>query len=450
MVHAFESNGRKYALDVESLSLVEVDDLTFELLTVFPESCPDRAIRRQGYTAAEIQDAVSELTELKSQGILYTPPLDTTSLEESLNRDTGIKALCLHAAHDCNLRCRYCFASQGDYLTGRSLMPIDTAKAALEYLNTHSGARRNVEVDFFGGEPLLNLDMMKEAVACGRDLTAQGGKEFHFTVTTNGIGLTDAVIDFFNKEMDNVVISIDGRPSVHDRMRPDRGGKGSYDRIIEGAKRFAAARGDRTYYVRGTFTRESLDFAEDVKWLFGEGFREVSMEPVVGEGQPFHLTEDDLPAIYAEYDRLAAWYLEQRLAGADISFYHFNMDLYHGPCAPRRLVACGAGFEYLAVSPEGDLYPCHQFVGEDAYRMGHVGSGIQRAEIKDRFKGLSILTKEECRNCWAKYFCSGGCHAHAYFANGSLRKPSALSCAMQRKRIECALSIQATLADKGS
>ena len=443
MVHAFASNEKKYALDVESLSLVEVDDLTYELLTAFPEDCPREIIWLEGYTAGEIQEAVSELKELKSQGILYTPPLDTTSLEESLKRDTGVKALCLHAAHDCNLRCRYCFASQGDYLTGRRLMPIETAKAALRYLNTHSGTRRNVEVDFFGGEPLLNLDMMKEAVAYGRELTARGGKEFHFTVTTNGVGFTGKIIDFFNESMDNVVISIDGRPPVHDRMRFDRGGSGSYDRIIEGAKRFAKARGDRTYYIRGTFTRENLDFAEDVKWLFGEGFREVSMEPVVGEGQSFHLTEDDLPAIYAEYDRLAAWYLNQRLAGADISFYHFNMDLYHGPCAPRRLVACGAGFEYLAVSPEGDLYPCHQFVGEDAFRMGHVRSGIEREEIRDRFKGLSILTKEECRACWAKYFCSGGCHAHAYFANGDLRKPSALSCAMQRKRIECALMIQA-------
>lgn len=445
MVHAFESNGQKFALDVESLSLVEVDGLTYDLLSASPEVCPDESIRLEGHTAAGIRDAVSELKELKSQGVLYTSLLDTSSLAESLNRDTGVKALCLHAAHDCNLCCRYCFASQGDYATGRRLMPIEVAKEALSYLNIHSGTRRNVEVDFFGGEPLLNLGMMKEAVAYGRELTARGGKGFHFTVTTNGIGLTDEVIDFFNDEMDNVVISIDGRPSVHDRMRPDWGGKGSYARIIEGAKRFAEARGDRTYYIRGTFTRENLDFAEDVKWLFGEGFREVSMEPVVGEGQSFHLTEDDLPAIYAEYDRLMSWYLEQKRAGADITFYHFNMDLYHGPCAPRRLVACGAGFEYLAVSPEGDLYPCHQFVGEEGYRMGHVQSGIEREDLKDRFKGLSVLTKEECRNCWAKYFCSGGCHAHAYFANGDLSKPSALSCAMQRKRIECALAIHANI-----
>mgnify|MGYP003835707369 CR=1 FL=1 len=445
MVHAFESNGQRYALDVESLSLVEVDDLTYDLLKESPENCPDGSIRLEGYRDSDIREAVSELAELKSQGVLYTPPLDTTSLEEGLNQDTGVKALCLHAAHDCNLRCRYCFASQGDYTTGRRLMPVETAKAALDYLNTHSGTRRNVEVDFFGGEPLLNLDMMKETVAYGRELTERGGKEFHFTVTTNGIGLTDAVIDFFNAEMDNVVISIDGRPSVHDRMRPDRGGKGSYDRIIEGARRFAAARGDRTYYIRGTFTRENLDFAEDVKWLFQQGFREVSMEPVVGEGMPYHLTEEDLPAIYAEYDRLAAWYLERKKAGDPISFYHFNMDLYHGPCAPRRLVACGAGFEYLAVSPEGDLYPCHQFVGEDDFRMGHVQSGLERVDLKAKFKGLSILSKEECRHCWAKYFCSGGCHAHAHFANGDLGKPSALSCAMQRKRIECALGIQANI-----
>lgn len=445
MVHTFTCIGQKLALDVESLSLIEVDDLAYELLTEYPEDCPDGPLRLAGCTAAEMQEAVTELKELKARGILYIPPLDTASLEENLRQDTGIKALCLHAAHDCNLRCRYCFASQGDYTTGRRLMPVETAKAALRYLNDHSGKRRNVEVDFFGGEPLLNLGMMRETVAYGRELTERGGKEFHFTVTTNGIGLTDAVIDFFNESMDNVVISIDGRPAIHDRMRPDAGGKGSYGRIIEGAKRFAEARGDRMYYIRGTFTRENLDFTEDVKWLVDQGFREVSMEPVVGEGQPFHLQEEDLPAIYAEYDRLASWYLEQKMAGADISFYHFNLDLYRGPCAPRRLVACGAGFEYLAVSPEGDLYPCHQFVGEEAFRMGTVQSGIEKEEMRDLFKGLSILSKEECRGCWAKYFCSGGCHAHAYFANGDLFKPSVLSCAMQRKRIECALAIQAKI-----
>lgn len=446
MVHTFENNGMKLALDVESASLIEVDDLTYGLLTGFPKDCPDTAFMIPGqYSASDVQEAMAEIAELKTQGALYSPPLDESELIRTLAHDTGVKALCLHAAHDCNLRCRYCFASQGDYATGRRLMPLSVAKAALDYLNTHSGTRRNVEVDFFGGEPLLNLDMMKEAVAYGRELTARGGKVFHFTVTTNGVGLTDEIIEFFNASMDNVVISLDGRPSVHDRMRPDAGGHGSYGRIIEGVKRFVAARGDRTYYIRGTFTRENLDFSEDVKWLYGEGFREVSMEPVVGQGQPFHLTEADLPAILAEYDRLAAWYLAQKKDGADILFYHFNMDLYHGPCAPRRLIACGAGFEYLAVSPEGDLYPCHQFVGEDAFRIGDVNMGIRNEALKERFKGLSILTKEDCRTCWARYFCSGGCHAHAWFANGDLKKPSALSCVMQRKRIECALAIQAAL-----
>lgn len=445
MVHVFENNGIKLALDVESGSLIEADDLTYVLLSAHPEECPDDSIEIPGYAAKDIREAVSEIRTLESQGVLYAPPLDEAALRQTLAGDAGAKALCLHAAHDCNLRCRYCFASQGDYTTGRRMMPIEVAKAALTYLNTHSGGRRNVEVDFFGGEPLLNLDMMKEAVAYGRVLTARGGKDFHFTVTTNGVGLTGEIIDFFNDEMDNVVISLDGRPEVHDRMRPDAGGRGSYDRIIEGVKRFAEARGTSTYYIRGTFTRENLDFAEDVKWLFGEGFREVSMEPVVGQGQPFHLTEDDLPAIFAEYDRLAGWYLKQKKTGADILFYHFNMDLYRGPCAPRRLIACGAGFEYLAVSPEGDLYPCHQFVGEDAYRMGDVHSGIRDEGLKARFKGLSILTKDACRTCWARYFCSGGCHAHAWFANRDLSEPHALSCAMQKKRLECALMIQSQL-----
>jgi uncharacterized protein len=447
MVHAFECNGIKLALDVESGSLLEVDDLTYTLLSASPEECPDGSMEIPGYAAGDIGEAVSEIQALTSQGVLYAPALDEAALHETLAGDAGVKALCLHAAHDCNLRCRYCFASQGDYTTGRRLMPIGVAKAALDYLNTHSGARRNVEVDFFGGEPLLNLDMMREVVAYGRELTARGGKDFHFTVTTNGVGLTDDIIDFFNDEMDNVVISLDGRPDVHDRMRPDARGRGSYNRIIDGVKRFAEARGDRTYYIRGTFTRENLDFAEDVKWLFGEGFREVSMEPVVGEGKPFHLTEDDLPAIFAEYDRLAGWYLAQKKAGADILFYHFNMDLYNGPCAPRRLIACGAGFEYLAVSPEGDLYPCHQFVGEDGYRMGDVHNGIRDEGLKARFKGLSILTKDACRTCWARYFCSGGCHAHAWFANRDLKEPHTLSCAMQKKRLECALMIQSQLGE---
>jgi len=454
LVHAFEVNGYYIAVDVNSGSVHSLDRITYEILKAFPDDfSKDKAIQRfkDTFGLDDVMEACEEIERLKAEGMLYSPELDDTSLLRQLENGNGLKALCLHVAHDCNLRCKYCFASEGNYCSERRLMPEEVAFRALDYLVSHSGNRRNIEVDFFGGEPLLNFDVVKSVVAYGREIEKRGEKKFHFTITTNGTLLDGERIDFINENMDNVVISLDGRKSIHDSMRYHRNGRGSYDRIVGYAKQLVNGRGDKSYYIRGTFTNENLDFSEDVFHIAGLGFDEISIEPVVGSGQPFHITEEHIPAILDEYERLAKRCIEYIKSGKKLNFYHFNVNLYGGPCIQRRIVACGAGFEYLAVSPEGHFFPCHQFVGQPQFIMGDVFRGIDDpGRLSDRFKRCNILTKEQCRVCWAKYFCSGGCHANAYFTNGSIDIPNELACLMQRKRIECALMMEVALSSESA
>lgn len=445
MVHAFEINGYYIALDVNSGSIHCLDEISCEILRAFPKNFSREAVLEKflhKYHRETINQICDEILELIEQGLLYSADLDEKHLLSYLHRDTGIKALCLNIAHDCNLGCEYCFASKGDYSTKKSLMTEEVAYKALDYLAANSGTRKSIEVDFFGGEPLLNFDVVKKAVAYGREMEKQWNKEFHFTITTNGTMLDDEKISFINENMGNVVISLDGRPEIHDNMRPSRGGQGTYHKVVEQSRRLVDRRKGQQYYIRGTFTSQNLDFSQDVFHIANLGFKEVSVEPVVGSGEALHLTNEHIPAILEEYEKLAGQYLEYMEQGNELNFYHFNINIYDGPCIHRRVVACGAGYEYLAVSPEGDLYPCHQFVGHPEFKMGDVYRGIENQKLGLQFKNCNVFTKEECRSCWAKYFCSGGCHANAFFSHGDIDIPNDVACTMQKKRIECAMMIE--------
>ncbi|MFY9176918.1 MAG: thioether cross-link-forming SCIFF peptide maturase, partial [Caldicoprobacterales bacterium] len=370
MVHAFEVNNYYIALDVNSGSIHSLDEIAYNILKAFPNDFSREAAFKEfkdKYDEDTLNQVCDDILELKEHGLLYSEELDEERLLSQLHRDTGIKALCLHAAHDCNLGCEYCFASKGDYATNRTLMSYEVACKALEFLAQNSGTRRNIEVDFFGGEPLLNFDVIKRVVDYGRELEKSTNKKFHFTITTNGTILNEEIMDFINQNMDNIVISLDGRKDINDSMRPDRGNHGTYDRIVSNARKIVDNRKGKQYYIRGTFTANNLDFGKDVFHIADLGFKEVSVEPVVGSGESFHLTMEHIPAILEEYEKLAREYLEYTKDGKELNYYHFNINLYDGPCIHRRIVACGAGFEYLAVSPEGDIYPCHQFVGQPEF-----------------------------------------------------------------------------------
>ncbi len=445
MIHLFHALNMPMALDVGSGAVHALDPVAFDALTLLtenPEMPDDRIVAELAHKhpEAEAAEAVLELRELIRMGYLDTP--DDYSGIDTL--DSGVvKAMCLHAAHDCNLRCQYCFADTGEFhMSSRSLMSADTGRKALDWLIGKSGNRHNLEVDFFGGEPLMNFPMVRETVAYGRELEKKHNKHFKFTITTNAVGLTDEIIDFLNREMENVVISIDGRPEVHDRMRPTPNGKGSYDLIMDKAKAFVRKRGQKQYYLRGTFTRYNLDFGNDVLHLADEGFEQLSIEPVVtGAEKPYAIREEDLPAVFAEYERLGQEYLKRRADGRWFSFFHFVVDLTGGPCLKKRLTGCGAGNEYVAVTPEGDIYPCHQFVGREGMRMGSVLDGTFDTAMQARFKQNHVLTKEKCRECWARFYCSGGCAANAHAFHGDIGKPYDLECQMERKRLECAMAV---------
>ncbi len=358
-----------------------------------------------------------------------------------------MKALCLHIAHDCNLACRYCFAEEGEYHGRRALMSYEVGKKALDFLIANSGSRRNLEVDFFGGEPLMNWQVVKDLVAYGREQEKIYDKRFRFTVTTNGVLLNDEIQEFINKEMDNVVLSLDGRKEINDAMRPFRSGKGSYDLIVPKFQKLARSRRQEKYYIRGTFTRNNLDFGEDVLHFAQLGFKQISMEPVVGdESDPYAIREEDIPAIKEEYDRLAEIMIEKEKKGEGFTFFHFMIDLDGGPCVAKRLSGCGSGTEYLAVTPWGDLYPCHQFVGQEEFLMGNVDEGIVKPEIADAFRSCSVYSKEKCRGCFAKFYCSGGCMANAHHFHGTIHNTYDIGCEMQRKRVECAIMMKAALA----
>ncbi len=463
MIHQYKNNGYNIVLDVYSGSVHVVDDLCYDVIEILNGQdekhtkktlCEPETFRileeRLGdtYKKEELEEALADVQALTEAGQLFTEDMFENMIEVVKERKTVVKALCLHIAHDCNLACRYCFAEEGEYHGRRALMSYEVGKKALDFLIANSGNRHNLEVDFFGGEPLMNWQTVKDLVAYGREQEKIHDKHFRFTVTTNGVLLNDEIQEFVNKEMDNVVLSLDGRKEVNDRMRPFRNGKGSYDLIVPKFQKLADSRNQERYYVRGTFTRENLDFAEDILHFADLGFKQMSIEPVVGdESDPYAIREEDLPAIMEEYDRLAKIMIERKKAGKGFNFFHFMIDLDGGPCVAKRLSGCGSGTEYLAVTPWGDLYPCHQFVGQEEFFMGNVDEGITKPEIADDFRSCNVYSKEKCRDCFAKFYCSGGCMANSYNFHGTIHNTYDIGCEMQRKRVECAIMIKAALAE---
>ncbi len=459
MVHQYISNGYHIVLDVNSGSVHVVDELAYDVIPIVEkllaqnveekEQIVEAAAEQLCVERSKMEEAVEEILSLKEEGMLFTEDVYEKYIDSFKNRETVVKALCLHIAHDCNLACKYCFAGEGEYHGQRSLMSLDVGKKALDFLVANSGNRVQLEVDFFGGEPLMNWQVVKDLVAYGRSLEEPNHKKFRFTLTTNGVLLDDEVLEFANKEMANLVLSVDGRKEIHDRMRPHRGGQGSYDEVLPKYKKAAKSRNQMDYYVRGTFTRNNLDFAEDVKHLADEGFEQISMEPVVARPEEdYVLRMEDVPAILEEYDELALEYIRKKKEGKGFNFFHFMINLEGGPCVAKRLSGCGSGTEYLAVTPWGDLYPCHQFVGQEEFLMGNVEEGILRTDIRDKFKACNVYAKDQCRDCFAKFYCSGGCAANAYNNSGDINGAYELGCELQRKRIECAIMIKAALADE--
>ncbi|GFI44276.1 putative mycofactocin radical SAM maturase MftC [Lachnospiraceae bacterium] len=450
-------------MDVVSGAVHVVDKLCYEVISELnKDSCEHTVqtleepevlnglIRELGgqYAEADLKEALADVTELTRLGQLFVKDTYEDIIEEVKKRKTVVKALCLHIAHDCNLACKYCFAEEGEYHGRRALMSFEVGKKALDFLIANSGNRRNLEVDFFGGEPLMNWQVVKDLVAYGREQEKLHDKHFRFTVTTNGVLLNDEIQDFINQEMDNVVLSLDGRKEINDRMRPFRNGKGSYELIVPKFQKLAESRNQERYYVRGTFTRNNLDFSEDILHFAELGFKQMSIEPVVGEeSDPYAIRSQDLPKIMEEYDKLAKVMIEREKEGKGFNFFHFMIDLDGGPCVAKRLSGCGSGTEYLAVTPWGDLYPCHQFVGQEEFLMGNVEDGIVRPKLGDDFRSCNVYSKDKCRDCFAKFYCSGGCMANAYHFHGTIHDTYDIGCEMQRKRVECAVMIKAALAD---
>ncbi len=450
-------------MDVNSGSVHVVDPVVYDAIEILAELAGDMAGARPlsesekaavreklsgAYECPEIDEALEDIQLLIDREELFTADLYKDYVLDFKKRKTVVKALCLHIAHDCNLACRYCFAEEGEYHGRRALMSFEVGKKALDFLIANSGNRRNLEVDFFGGEPLMNWDVVKQLVEYGRSKEEEYNKKFRFTLTTNGVLLNDEVMEFCNREMGNVVLSLDGRPEVNDKMRPFRNGKGSYELIVPKFQKFADSRNQNNYYVRGTFTRENLDFSQDVIHFADLGFKQMSIEPVVASPEePYAIREEDLPKIMEEYDKLAVEYIKRQKEGRGFNFFHFMLDLNQGPCVAKRLSGCGSGTEYLAVTPWGDLYPCHQFVGEEKFLLGNVDDGITNTEVRDEFKLCNVYAKDKCRDCFARFYCSGGCAANSYNFHGSILDAYDIGCEMQKKRIECAIMIKAALAE---
>lgn len=446
MVHQYKNNGCNIVLDVNSGAVHIVDDAAYEAIALWESHTKDEIIGRlqADFGEAVIREAIEEVALLEQEGTLFTEDGYEGYLSDFTKRPTVVKALCLHIAHDCNLACRYCFAEEGEYHGRRALMSFEVGKAALDFLIANSGSRRNLEVDFFGGEPTLNFSVVKDLVAYGRSQEKLHDKKFRFTLTTNGVLLDDEVKEFANREMANVVLSIDGRKEVNDRMRPFRDGGGSYDWIVPKFQELAESRRQTDYYVRGTFTHHNLDFSKDVLHLAELGFRQISVEPVVAqESDDYAIRKEDLPQLMQEYDRLAAEMVKRHGREDEFRFFHFMIDLEGGPCVAKRLSGCGSGTEYLAVTPWGDFYPCHQFVGNEAFYMGNVREGITNTAIRDEFKSCNVYAKEQCRDCFAKFYCSGGCAANSYNFHGDIHNTYDIGCALQKKRVECAIMIKA-------
>ena len=437
MVHTFHCLGKVFLVDVESGSIYEIDELTEKLINrkISPDSYPEGEFLC--YSEQDIADAQREIDELTRQGLLFSPEGEHKPAVYS----GIIKSMCLNVSHLCNLRCEYCFADGGTYNGAAENMSLDVALKAIDMIVSKSANRHNLEVDFFGGEPLLNFDVVKKTVEYARSIEKAHNKNFRFTITTNAMLLNDEIIDFFNKEMYNVVVSIDGRRSVHDCVRKTASGKGSFDTAIKNALRFKQLRKGQ-YYIRGTYTALNKDFSKDVLFLNDLGFDQLSIEPVVlPENHRLAIKKEDIEQLKAEYDKLAEAYVERRKGEKWFNFFHFMLDIYNGPCESKRLVGCGAGNDYVAVAPNGNIYPCHQFDGEKDYVIGKVLDGTFNTEIPKFFAENNLLKKDKCRNCWAKYYCSGGCAANAIKYGGGINKPYELSCELMRKRIECAIAV---------
>ena len=446
MVHQYKNNGYDIVLDVNSGAIHVVDDVTYDVIALYEGHTREEIVNslRERYPETEVEEALDEVQILVDNEELFTKDTYENYIMDFKKRPTVVKALCLHIAHDCNLACQYCFAEEGEYHGRRALMSFEVGKKALDFLIANSGNRRNLEVDFFGGEPLMNWQVVKDLVAYGREQEKLHDKKFRFTLTTNGVLLNDEVMEFCNREMGNVVLSIDGRKEVHDKMRPFRKGAGSYDLIVPKFQQFAESRHQDKYYVRGTFTHYNLDFSEDVLHLADLGFKQISVEPVVAEPkEPYAIREEDLPKLFEEYDKLAVEYIKRKKEGRGFNFFHFMIDLEGGPCVAKRLSGCGSGTEYLAVTPWGDFYPCHQFVGNEKFLLGNVDAGILNTDIRDEFKCCNVYAKEKCRKCFARFYCSGGCAANAYNFSGDICGAYDIGCELQKKRIECAIMIKA-------
>lgn len=458
MIYQYQLGGYNIVLDVCSGSVHAVDELAYDVIALYEgesrQAIHDKLLAKYAHhpqvTPEEIDECLAAVEELKAAGKLFSPDLFVQRAFDFKNRHTDVKALCLHVSHTCNLNCEYCFAAQGKFHGEAALMSFETGKQALDFLMDHSGSRRNLEVDFFGGEPLMNWDVCKQLVAYARSVEQSRGKNFRFTLTTNGVLLDDEVIEFANRECHNVVLSLDGRRETHDRLRTDLGGRGSYDRIVPKFQKLVAAREGRGYYIRGTYTHFNTDFLQDLLHMADLGFTELSMEPVVcAPGDPYALTEEDLPILFEQYERLAQEMLTRESEGRPITFYHYMIDLAGGPCIYKRMAGCGSGTEYMAVTPFGDLYPCHQFVGDEGYRLGDVWAGVTNATPQEEFKLCNAVARPECRDCWARFYCSGGCAANAYHATGNIQGVYEYGCRLFKKRMECAIMLQVAKAQAG-
>ena len=452
MIHSYKLGGLNIVLDICSGSVHVVDEVAYDIIGLYETETKENIIAqmlskyadRDDVTKEELELCFEDIEELKAQGKLFSEDTFEPMAGDLKKKSAGIiKALCMHIAHTCNLNCAYCFASQGKYHGDRAMMSFEVGKQAFDFLIANSGTRRNLEVDFFGGEPLMNFDVVKELVAYARSIEKDHGKNFRFTLTTNGVLIDDDVIDFANKEMSNVVLSLDGRKEVHDRFRVDYNGKGSWEKIVPKFQKLVDAREGKNYYMRGTFTHHNPDFLEDIKEMISLGFKELSMEPVVcAADDPSALTDEDIAVVMKQYEDLAELMLKKHKEGDGFTFYHYMIDLKGGPCIYKRISGCGSGTEYMAVTPWGDLYPCHQFVGEEKYKLGDVWNGVTNTEIQDEFAQCNVYTREECRKCWARLYCSGGCAANAYHATGSVKGIYKTGCELFKKRMECAIMLE--------
>lgn len=450
MVHQFKLGDKNIVIDVCSGAIHVVDDVAYDLIALYEQMDKQQIVDTlldkhagNGISKEELFECYEQVTYLKDNGKLFSPDTFEKMAGKLKAKTSGvIKALCLHVAHTCNLNCEYCFASQGKYQGERAVMSFEVGKRALDFLVENSGSRRNLEVDFFGGEPLMNFDVIKQLVAYARSIEKEKNKNFRFTLTTNGILIDDDVIEFANKEMSNVVLSLDGRKEVHDKYRVDYAGNGSWDKIVPKFQKLVKARNGKGYYMRGTFTHQNPDFLEDIKVMLDLGFNELSMEPVVcAKGDKNELTEQDKAIVFKQYEDLAFLMLEKDKEGKPFTFYHYMIDLTGGPCIYKRISGCGSGTEYMAVTPWGDLFPCHQFVGDEKFKLGDIYNGVTNKAVQNEFADCNLYVRKECKDCWAKLYCSGGCAANAYHATGSVRGVYEYGCELFKKRMECAIMV---------